>query len=141
MLDISQLPENTLSDAIFAEYDDGCKEYRMDVIWHHLNQIKSPIGHNFSFDFLFRVAIIVLVIPHSNVGIERVSSMVSKNKNESSDRNRLDQDKTMSCILAVKFDRPKTTSNCCEFKPEKELIHKAKKATMEYNQEHSWKQD
>ena len=55
----------TLSDAIFAEYDHGCKEYRMDVIWHHLNQIKSPIGHNFSFDFLFRVASIVLVIPHS----------------------------------------------------------------------------
>ena len=96
MLDVSELQENTLSDAIFAEYDDGSKEYRMDVIWYHLNQIKSPIGNKFSFNLLFRVASIVLMISHSNAGIERVFSMVSKNKNESSDRNRLDQDKTLS---------------------------------------------
>ena len=70
------------------------------------NQIKSPLGNNFSFNLLFRVESIELMIPHSNAGIERVSSMVNKNKNESPDRSRLDQDKTLSCILAVKLHRP-----------------------------------
>ena len=137
MLDVSEFPENTLSDTIFAEYDDGSKEYRMDVIWYHLNQIKSPIGNNFSFNLLFHFASIVLMIPHSNAGIERDFSMVNKNKNESSDRNRLDQGKTLSCILAAKLDRSKAMPRCYEHKPQKELLHKAKKATMEYNQEYS----
>ena len=47
------MPENTLSDAIFAEYDDASKEYRIDVIWYHLNQIQSPIGNNFPFNLLW----------------------------------------------------------------------------------------
>ena len=65
------------------------------------------------------------MIPHSHAGIERVLSMVNKNKNESFYRNRLDQDKTVSCILAVKVDRPEAISKCYEFIPEKELLHKA----------------
>ena len=71
MVYVNEFPENTLSDVIFAEYDDGSEEYRMDVIWYHLNQIKSPIGNNFSFNLLFRVASIMLMTPHSNAGIER----------------------------------------------------------------------
>ena len=47
------------------------------------------------------VAQIVLLIPHSNTAIERLFSLVNKNKNELSNRNRLDQDKTLSSILAV----------------------------------------
>ena len=73
MLDVSELPENTFLDAIFAEFDDSSKEYRrMDMIWYHLNQIKSLIGNNFSLNLLFCVKSIVLMIPHSNAGIERV---------------------------------------------------------------------
>ena len=67
--------------------------------------------------------------------------MDNKNKNESSDRSRLGQDKTLSCILALQLDCPEAMSKCYEFKPEKYSSHKAKKATMEYNQEHSSKQD
>ena len=47
------------------------------------------------------VAQIVLLIPHSNAAIERLFSLVNKNKNELSNRNRLDQDKALSSILAV----------------------------------------
>ena len=75
------------------------------------------------------------------LALKEVLSMGSKNKNESSDRNRLDQDKTLSCILAVNLDSPEEMSRCDELKSQKELLHKAKKATMEYNQEHSSKQD
>ena len=75
------------------------------------------------------------------LALKEVLSMGSKNKNESSDQNCLDGDKTLSCILAAKLDRPGAMSKCYKFKQEKELLHKAKKATMEYNQESSSKQD
>ena len=44
-----------------------------------------------------------MLIPHSNAGIKRVFSLVNKNKNESSDRNRLDSGETISAILKVKL--------------------------------------
>lgn len=69
MLDVCELPENTFSDAIFAQYNDGSKEYRMDVIWYPLNQIESPIEKDFSYKLLFRVASILWMIPHSNACI------------------------------------------------------------------------
>lgn len=75
------------------------------------------------------------------LALKEVLSMGSKDKNKSSDRNRLDQDKTLLCILAVNLDSPEEMSRCYELKPQKELLHKVKKATMEYNQEHSSKQD
>ena len=62
---------------------------------------------------MFEVAQIVFLIPHSNAAIERLLSLVNKNKTESSDRNPLDQDKTLSSILAVKLDRPDTSSALC----------------------------
>ena len=52
--------------------------------------MRSPVGPNYRFKLLFEVVRIVLTIPHSNAGIERLFSLVNKNKNESSDRNRLD---------------------------------------------------
>ncbi|KAG1665347.1 AP-4 complex subunit mu-1 [Nymphon striatum] len=52
---------------------------------------------------LFKVAKLVLLIPHLNAGIERVYSLVNKNTSE---RNRMDIDGTLSSILAVKIDRP-----------------------------------
>ena len=137
----SKFPGNTLSDVIFAEYDDGSKEYRMDVIWYHLNQIKRPIGNNFSFNLLFRVVSIILMIPHSNAGIERGFIHGKQKQKLILCRNHLDQDKVLSCNLAVNLDSPEEMSRCYETKPQKELLYKAKRATIEYNQEHSSKQD
>ena len=75
------------------------------------------------------------------LALKEFFSKIKKNKNESSDQNCLDGDKTLSFILAAKLDRPGAMSKCYKFKLEKELLHKAKKATMEYNQESSSKQD
>ena len=86
---------------------------------------------------LFEVARIVLFIPHSNAAIERLFSLVNINKNDSSDRNRQDQDATLSSILAVKLDRRDSDSAlCCEFQPDKELLNMAHKATVTYSKEH-----
>ena len=72
----------------------------------------------------------MLLIPHSNAAIECLFCLANKSKNESSDRNRLDQGKILSFILAVMFDRPDTSSALCyEFQPDKELLGMAKKGS------------
>ena len=100
--------EHSLADAIIKEFEDEDgktkNEYRMVVLWYHLQSLKSPIGNNKKFNILFEVAQIVLMILHFIDAIEHLFSLVNKNKNESSDRNHLDQEKTLSSILEVKFD-------------------------------------
>ena len=134
-LSITELPDDALTDALIAEGEDS-DEYRMDIIWYHLYQMKSPVGNNFRFHNLFYVARLVLVTPHSNAGIERVYSLVNKNKNETSDRNRLDIERSLSAILAVKMDKSEAFYRCYDFKPDKNLLKEAKKATNNYNKEH-----
>ena len=82
----------------------------MDVIWYLLERLTSGIGNDYRFRNMFKLAKIVLITRHSNAGIERVYSLVSENKNEGSDRNRLDIDSPLSSILAVKLDRPEADS-------------------------------
>ena len=76
--------------------------------------MKSPIGNKKRFNILFEIAQIALLLEVSNAAIERLFSLVNKNKNESSDRNRLDQNKTPSSILAVKFDLVMTQVQLCD---------------------------
>ena len=52
------------------------EEERLDIIWSFLYTMKSLVGNNFRFRKLFSVAKVVLLIPHSNAGIERVYSLV-----------------------------------------------------------------
>ena len=137
-----ELPNRTLADVIIKEFEDEDgktqNEYRMDILWYNFQSMKSPIGNNKRLNILFEVAWIVLLIPDSNAAIERLFSLVNKNKNESSDRNRLDQDKALSSILAVKPDHRNTSlALCYEFQPDKELLGMAKKAVANYNKEHS----
>lgn len=61
------------------DYEEVKKYYRMDVIWGYLSTMKAGDGQ-FQFKKLFKVAKIILVLPHSNAGEERVFSMVRKNK-------------------------------------------------------------
>ena len=82
-----------LSQAILKEYDDGTKEYRMDIIWYQLQELKSPTGCSYRFRRLFKVVKIILVTMQPNSGIERVYTNVNKNRFENSDCNRLDANK------------------------------------------------
>ena len=85
----AELPKEAYEEALLSGTSAGHnKEYRVDVIWYYLQEMRSPVGPNYRFKLLFEVARIVLTIPHSSAGIERVFSLVNKNKNESSDRNR-----------------------------------------------------
>lgn len=51
--------EFDLNKALLCSYDDGTNEYHMDVIWYMLQNLKLPIGNNYSFRLLFKVAKIV----------------------------------------------------------------------------------
>ena len=85
-----------LNQAILKEYGDVTKEYHIDIIWHQLQELKSPIDCSNRFRRLFKFAKTILVTPHSNAGIKRVYSIVNKNKSENSDRKRLDVNKLLS---------------------------------------------
>ena len=69
-----EVSNEALADAIIKEFEDEDSktqnEYRMDVLWYHLQSIKSPIGNNKSFNFLFEIVQVVLLIPHSNATID-----------------------------------------------------------------------
>ena len=101
------------------------------------SQLKNPAASNNHFKNLFQVARLVLLIPHSNAGTERLFSLVNKNKKYGADRSHLDIEGSLSPILTVKFDRPESESKCYNFLPSAELLHDSKKATSTYNKEHS----
>ena len=95
--------------------------------------MKSLAAINYLFRLLFNVVRLVLIMPHSNAGIERVYALVNKNKAEGTDRNRLDIKESLSSILTVKLARPEAFFKCYDDK----LLDDAKNATTKYNTSHS----
>ena len=136
LLNEDDIPKLVWDDACVVEKDDDGNEvkkyYRMDVIWGYLSTMKAADGE-FLFKRLFKVAKLILVLPHSNAGEERVFSMVRKNKTPF--RSSLSMDGTLSSILTVKL----ADVNAVQFKPTNELLKKAKSATWEYNKAHMQK--
>ena len=124
---ICELPDHALTDAVIQE-NDVADEYRIDVIWYDLFQMKSFVGNNYRFRLLFNVAWLVMVAPHSYAGIKRVYDLANKNKSEDSDKNRLDIEGTLLSILVVKLDQLEPFSKCYEFTPDVKLMSEAKKS-------------
>ena len=129
----SELPSAAWEDAAVKEFDDGSKEYRIDTLQYHIQQLRFLAGNNQRFELLFEVAKLTLITPHSNTGIERVFSLVNKNKSAGSDRNQLDIEGSLSSILAVKMERTESQEKCYCFKPFDELLNSARKATNTYS--------
>ena len=67
----SELSAAVWEGAIVREYDDGWKEYRINTLWYHIQQLRSLVGNKQRFELMFRVAKLILVTPHSNTGIKR----------------------------------------------------------------------
>jgi hypothetical protein len=59
--------------------DSETRHYRMDVIWSYIKSMSNPDG-TLQFKRLSKVALLVLVLPHSNDEEERVFGLVTKNK-------------------------------------------------------------
>ena len=112
--------------------DQEIFHYRVDILWWHLSQMVIPESSAKRFCHLQNVAELVVVLPHSNAGEERLFSMVRKNKTDS--RSSLKLEGTLSNLLAMKLQYPEDT--CIKFNPDENLISASKKAAKEYNRGH-----
>ena len=74
----------------------------------------------------------MLLTPHSNTSIERLFSLVNKNKSKNSDRHILDIERSLLLILVVKRDHPESVSSYLDYRTDDKLLHAAKKTTVNY---------
>ena len=74
--------------------------YHVDKVWGYLKSIQKPGSVEYEYDSLYKVAEIVLTIPHSNAGEEHIFSFINKNKTPS--RSSLDIKGTLSSLTTVK---------------------------------------
>ena len=102
----------------------------MDIVWGYLAEMKNCDG-SLKFQSLSKVAKMVLIIPHSNAGEERVFNLIKQNKTPA--RSCLDVNGTLSSIIQVKLANRDT---CIAWEPPSELLKSAKHATKQYNQMH-----
>ena len=65
--------------AIVVNEEKEVKHFRMDVLWPHMQAMRSADG-KLKFSKLANVAPLVLTLPHSNAAEERVFSMVMKTR-------------------------------------------------------------
>ena len=94
--------------------------YRMDVLWWYISDMVVPGTNKKDFCHLLKVAELVLILPHSNAGEERLFSMVRKNKTDS--RSSMKLDGTLSNLLSMKLQYPETTIPCHKWSPDEELL-------------------
>ena len=114
--------------------DQEIFHYRVDILWWYMSQMVIPESSAKRFCHLQKVAELVVLLPHSNAGEERLFSMVRKNKTDS--RSSLKLEGTLSNLLAMKLQYPEETSPCFKFNPDENLLSSAKKAAKDYNREH-----
>ena len=60
------------------ENENKIVNYRFDVLWHYIAKIIVPGTCNKRFKLLPQVASLVLVLPYSSAGLERLFSVVRK---------------------------------------------------------------
>ena len=130
LLNDNDIPKETWDKATVSVDEDEKCYHRMDFLWQYISTMKTP-DHTRCFLMLSKVAMLVLVIPHSNAEEERVFSMVRKNK--TAFRPSLDPKGTLSSILTIKLGQDKPSH---QFEPTKEVLKKAKSATWNYNRGH-----
>lgn len=132
-----EIPQNVWDEAVCHEQGDGSTKviyHRMDRIWGHIWDMKLPGTDTARFARLAKIATLVLTIPHSNAGEERVFSVIRKIKRD--DRGKLRLEGTLSSLVTVKLNLPESkTQPCYSFQPPKELLQKAKSATSYYNKQ------
>ena len=130
MLNDDDISKETWDKATVSADEDEKLYRRMDFLWQYISTMKTP-NHTQRFVMLSKIAMLVLVIPHSNAEEERIFSMVRKNK--TAFRPSLDPKGTLSTILTIKLGHDKPSH---QFEQTKEVLKKAKSATWNYNRGH-----
>ena len=77
--DYATMEDEELPKAVkaLAREKEGSSRLRPDIVWSHLQEMTTPDGRK-RFPILSKVALLVLTIPYSNAGEERVFSMIKK---------------------------------------------------------------
>ena len=118
-MESTEIPSSVWESAATVTKSDHAT-YKIDSLWSYLVGMRRGDG-TYRFEKLRKIAMLVLILPHSNALEERVFSMVSKNKTKF--RPNLQLDGTLSSIICVKLP--------------KDVLENAKKATKEYNKLYS----
>ena len=133
LLSKSDIPESVWKESLmFEEEMEGATKghHRMDMIWAYLTQMKNT-DSSLRFKLLSQIARLVLVIPHSNAGEERVFSLIRQNKTQN--RSSLDANGTLASMIQIKLAN---SDPCTKWEPSKALLKAAKGATKQYNDMH-----
>ena len=129
-----EVPQDVWDEALCHEDGEGSTKvtyHGMDRIWGHIADMTLPGMDTARFARLAEVAKLVLTMPHSNTGEERVFSVIRKIRRD--DRAKLQLEGTLS---SFKLNLPESkTQPCYTFQPSKALLQKAKKATSYYNKQ------
>lgn len=129
LMDPSEIPSAIQKSA--SQVTESVTTFKNNSILSYLIGMKRADGA-YRFKKLRKVAMLVLILPHSNASEERIFSMVTKNKTKF--RPNLHLDGTLSSILCVKLAN---SEPCCSYNPSSDVLESAKKATKEYNKKHS----
>ena len=89
----NEIPNTAFGDAkvVYGTIDEEeVFHYRMDILWWHLSNLTLANSSAKRFKCLPKLAEIVLVLPHSNTELERIFSVVRKNKTDSCSSLKLD---------------------------------------------------
>lgn len=65
------IPESIKASCCIGDSEEE-KICQMDVLWGYLKGVKAAGTNELMLNFLFKVAEVVLTIPHSNAGEERI---------------------------------------------------------------------
>lgn len=78
-LEESHIPPKVWEESAIYKDNGGKVYHRMDVIWGHIATVKNADSSEW-FANLCEVAKLILVIPDSNAGEERVFNLIKQNK-------------------------------------------------------------
>lgn len=111
--------------------DTDIFHYRVDILWWYIYCSYGNTRNNYSrLCYLQKVAELVIVLPHSNAGKERLFSMVLKNKSDS--RSSLKLDGTLSNLLAMKLHYSESVVPCSKLSPDGSSSERLEKAAKVY---------
>ena len=84
-----EIEHNALSEAqvVDGKDEDGNKivHYHVDILWYYIASMRLSETSITRFKVLPRIAVIVLVLPHSNASLKRLFSIILKKKTDISD--------------------------------------------------------
>lgn len=125
-LEYQLLDDNELPDTTIIMADGTFVNRRVDEVWFEIVNMKNLVTGRQRFPVLGKFIAGLLVIPHSNADCERLFSMVRKNRTEMRSSMTVD---TLSALIASKINLFRNVK-CHQFKPGKDLLRQAKKATV-----------